>query len=79
MAEVVDAFWNNSVEPPWHDTANFVSIGGLILTYLIVLMQFKLGTPDAITGLNMTLSDLPIYLQNNTIEDFKNLMSNATA
>ena len=56
-----------------------MSIGGLILTYLIVLMQFKLGTPDATTGLNMTLSDLPIYLQNNTIEDFKNLMSNATA
>ena len=60
-------------------TANFVSIGGLILTYLIVLMQFKLGTTDDTVGLNMTLSDLPIFLENRAIDDLRNLMNNATA
>ena len=68
----------NPVVPPWYDAANFVSIGGLILTYLIVLMQFKLGTPDDTIGLNMTLSDLPIFLENKTIEDLRNLMNNVT-
>ena len=63
---------------PDMDAANFVSIGGLILTYLIVLMQFKLGTPDDTLGLNMTLSDLPIFLENRTIEDLRNLMNNVT-
>ena len=58
------------------NSANFVSVGGLIITYLIVLMQFKLGDSNGTGGLNMTLSDVPEFLGNRTISELLELMKN---
>ena len=58
------------------NSANFVSVGGLIITYLIVLMQFKLSNSDDMGGHNMTLSDVPKFLGNRTIPELLDLMRN---
>ena len=58
------------------NSANFVSVGGLIITYLIVLMQFKLGDSNDTGGLNMTLSDLPKLLGNRTVPELLDLIRN---
>ena len=58
------------------DTANFVSVGGLIITYLIVLLQFKLGDPKHTNMLNMTLADVPTFLGNKTLQELRDLMIN---
>ena len=39
------------------NTSNFVSVGGLIITYLVVLLQFKLTDRDHDIRENMTLAD----------------------
>ena len=63
---------------PWDifnmNSANFVSVGGLIITYLIVLMQFKLGNSNDTGVLNMTLSDVPKFLGNRTIQELLDVM-----
>ena len=59
------------------DTANFVSVGGLIITYLIVLLQFKLG--DSNDTMNMTLADVPKFLGNRTVTELLDLMRNNNA
>ena len=56
------------------NSANFVSVGGLIITYLIVLMQFKLSDSNDTGGLYMTLSDVPKFLGNRTIPELLDLM-----
>ena len=59
------------------NTANFVSVGGLIITYLVVLMQFKLNDPiHNIRGLNMTLADVPKFLGNRTLGELRDILSN---
>ena len=63
---------------PWDifnmNSANFVSVGGLIITYLIVLIQFKLGDSKDTGGFNMTLYDVPKLLVNRTIPELLDLM-----
>ena len=66
---------------PWDvfnmNTANFVSVGGIIITYLVVLLQFKLNEPiHNIRGLNMTLADVPKFLGNRTLGELRNILSN---
>ena len=56
------------------DAANFVSVGGLIITYLIVLLQFKLGDSNDGSGLNMTLADVPKFLGNRTVTELLELL-----
>ena len=56
------------------DTANFVSVGGLIITYLIVLLQFKLG--DSNDTMNMTLADVPKFLGNRTVTELLDFLRN---
>ena len=56
------------------DAANFVSVGGLIITYLIVLLQFKVGESNDNNGLNMTLADVPQFLGNRTVSELLELM-----
>ena len=58
------------------DAANFVSVGGLIITYLIVLLQFKLGDSNDRSGLNMTLADVPKFLGNRTVTELLELLRN---
>ena len=58
------------------NTANFVSVGGLIITYLVVLLQFKLNDPILNTrGLNMTLADVPKFLGNRTLGELRDILS----
>ena len=58
------------------NTASFVSISGIILTYLIVLLQFKLSVNTYENPTNVTLSDLPSLLENMTIADLEALVQN---
>ena len=60
------------------NTANFVSVGGLIITYLVVLLQFKLNDPiHNIRGLNLTLADVPKFLGNGgTLGELRDILSN---
>ena len=59
--------------------ANFVSIGGIILTYMIVLLQFRLGAEDDYRGLHFNIEDMPGLLCNRTIEDFLSFADNPNA
>ena len=56
------------------NTASFVSISGIILTYLIVLLQFKLSVNTSDNPTNVTLGDLPSLLENKTIADLEVLI-----
>ena len=56
------------------NTASFVSISGIILTYLIVLLQFKLSVNTSDNPTNVTLGDLPSLLENKTIADLEALI-----
>lgn len=58
------------------NTASFVSISGIILTYLIVLLQFKLSVNNYDNPMNVTLGDLPSLLENKTIADLQALIQN---
>lgn len=58
------------------NSANFVSVGGLIITYLIVLMQFKLGDSNDSGGLNITIADVPKFLGNRTVQELIDLIRN---
>ena len=58
------------------NTASFVSISGIILTYLIVLLQFKLSVNTYDNPMNVTLADLPSLLENMTIADLQALVQN---
>ena len=58
------------------NTASFVSISGIIITYLIVLLQFKLNAKPMDNPMNITLADLPTLLENKTIEDLQSLVQN---
>ena len=52
------------------NTANFVSIGGIILTYLIVLLQFKFSAEKDENRFNLNVEDMPSLLGNCTLDEF---------
>lgn len=52
------------------NTTSFVSIGGIILTYLIVLLQFKVGADDDGNRFNLNIEDMPNLLGNRTLDEF---------
>ena len=52
------------------NTASFVSIGGIILTYLIVLLQFKLSANEDGNRFNLNIEDMPNLLGNRTLTEF---------
>ena len=53
------------------NSANFVSVGGIILTYLIVLLQFKFGADEkGGNRFNLNLEDMPSLLGNRNLDDF---------
>ena len=58
------------------NTSSFISISGIILTYLIVLLQFKLSVGAYDNPANVTLADLPWLLENKTIADLQELVQN---
>ena len=59
--------------------ANFVSIGGIILTYMIVLLQFRLGAEDLDGRFHFNIEDMPGLLCNKTVEDFLSFADNTNA
>ena len=62
------------------NTANFVSIGGMILTYMIVLLQFKLGAEaDDDKRFHFNVEDMPGLLGNKTLADFLAFADNKNA
>ena len=62
------------------NTANFVSIGGMILTYMIVLLQFKLGAEaDDDKRFHFNVEDMPGLLGNGTLQDFLSFAANKNA
>ena len=52
------------------NTANFVSIGRIILTYLIVLLQFKISSKEGGSRFNLNIEDMPDLLGNRSLDDF---------
>ena len=68
------------------NAANFVSIGGIILTYIIVLLQFKHsygsnggGGGGEHAGLNMNFDDIRSFMRNKTIDDLRAFLNNRTS
>ena len=58
------------------NTSSFISISGIIITYLIVLLQFKLNAKPLDNPMNVTLADLPTLLEDKTIQDLQALVQN---
>ena len=58
------------------NTANFVSIGGIILTYLIVLLQFKFSAEKDQNRFSLNVEDMPSLLGNSTLEEFLAFLDN---
>ena len=58
------------------NTSSFISMSGIILTYLVVLLQFKLSVGSYDNPTNITLVDLPWLLENKTIADLQALVQN---
>ena len=59
------------------NTASFVSIGGMILTYLIVLLQFKLGANEDENKFNLNIEDMPNLLGNRTLDELRAFASSS--
>ena len=58
------------------NTANFVSIGGIILTYLIVLLQFKFSAEKDQNRFSLNVEDMPSLLGNSTLDEFLTFLDN---
>ena len=58
------------------NAANFVSIGGIVLTYIIVLLQFKHSSGS---GLNLNFGEIRSFMQNKTIDDLRAFLNNRTS
>ena len=60
------------------NAANFVSIGGIILTYIIVLLQFKhsSGSRGGYDGPNLNFGEIRSFMQNKTIDDLRAFLNN---
>ena len=52
------------------NTASFYSIGGTILTYMIVLLQFKLGVNQESNRFNLNIEDMPNLLGGRSLHEF---------
>ena len=62
------------------NAANFVSIGGIVLTYIIVLLQFKHSSGSGATeGLNLNFGEIRSFMQNKTMDDLRAFLNNRTA
>ena len=62
------------------NTANFVLICGMILTYMIVLLQFKLSAEtDDDKRFHFNIKDMPGLLGDKTLEDFLSFADNKNA
>ena len=60
--------------------ANFVSIGGIVLTYMIVLLQFRIGAEDNDRRFHFNIEDMPgLLCFNKTVEDFLSFADNTNA
>ena len=58
------------------NAANFVSIGGIVLTYIIVLLQFKHSSGS---GLNLNFGEIRSFMQNKTMDDLRAFLNNRTS
>ena len=58
------------------NAANFVSIGGIILTYLVVLLQFKFSAEKDENRFSLNFEDMPALLGNSTLDEFMAFLDN---
>ena len=64
------------------NAANFVSIGGIILTYIIVLLQFKHSSGSGVggqDGLNLNFGEIRSFMRNKTMDDLRAFLNNRTS